>query len=188
MNIFKLSLFILFLNLTSGSFAQNADAAATDGKKSKKETKFTEVVNTDSLPASELLARAVNWVKLENNRYEKTNGVTTASKAECIAKFPVKPKELNPECDYTGFVSLKVIVECKDNKYRYVISQPKHVSKTGKTNAGNLDNAVPECGSMIMNDIIFKKIKGEANKLAAIIIDDLKEQMKKDSKGPGDEW
>lgn len=186
MNIFKLALFLLLFGSVNSVLSQ--DAAATDSKKPKKETKITEVVNTDSLPSSELLKRAVNWVKLESAKYDKANGVTTGTKAEVNVSFVVKPKELNPPCDYTGNATMKVIIECKDNKYRYTISNIKHVSKSGKTTGGSIDNNVPECGSMIMSDLIWKKIKGECIRCANSLVADIKEGMLKDSKGAGDEW
>lgn len=188
MNILKLALFVLLFASVNTSFAQDKDAPATDSKKPKKETKITEVVNTDSLPSSELLKRAVNWVKLESAKYDKANGVTTGTKAEVNVSFVVKPKELNPPCDYTGTTTMKVVIECKDNKYRYTISNIKHVSKSGKTTGGSIDNAVPECGSMIMSDLIWKKIKGECIRCANSLVTDIKEGMLKDSKGAGDEW
>ena len=160
-----------------------------DAPKKKAETKITEVVTTDSLPASELLQRAVNWVKVESNRYGKTSGITTGSKAECTATFPVKPKELNPEVDYTGKISMKVSIECKDNKYKYTISQIKHISTNGRTTAGSIDNKIPECGSMIMGDLVWKKLKGEALKGSAKVVEDLKEGMQKASSDTGkEEW
>ena len=36
----------------------------------KTETKLTEVITTDSLPSSELLKRAVNWIKVESIKYK----------------------------------------------------------------------------------------------------------------------
>jgi hypothetical protein len=92
--------------------------------------------------------------------------------------FPVKPKELNPQCDYTGKIVMKVLIECKDNKYKYTVSGIKHLSTGGKTSAGSVDNIVPECGSMIMPDITWKKLKGEALARAGTIAGDLKEGMK----------
>jgi predicted nucleic acid binding AN1-type Zn finger protein len=169
------------------SFSQTK--AEDDAPKKKNETKISEVIATDSLPASELLKRAVNWIKVESNRYGKTSGVTTGSKAECTATFPVKPKELNPECDYTGKISMKITIECKDNKYKYTVSQIKHVSTGGTTTAGSIDNKVPECGSMAMGDIVWKKLKGMALKAAGSVIEDIKEGMKKDSKDvEKEEW
>jgi len=187
MNIFKLFLAFLFFGFSSHSIAQ--ETAGTEPKgKPKKETKFTETVNTDSVSGGELLKRAVNWVKLDVPKYDKLNGVTTSAKAECIATFTVIPKELNPPCDYTGTVTMKVVIECKDRKYRYTISGIKHTSKSGKTTGGSIDNVVPECGSMIMTDLQWKKIKGEAGKCVNFVINDIKEAMVLDSKGYGDEW
>jgi hypothetical protein len=145
--------------------------------KKKTETKLSEVIPTDSLAASELIKRAVAWIKLETDKYKKSSGTTTGSKAECSASFPVKPKELNPEVDYTGKVVMKVVIECKDSKYRYTISEIKHVSKSGNTSAGSIDNAVPDCGSMSMNDLVWKKLKGEALRDAAQVVQDLKAGM-----------
>lgn len=188
MNIFKLALFVFLLGLSTFSFSQEKSESETESKKPKKETKYTEVVNTDSVKASELLKRAVNWVKLESPKYEKTNGLTTSDKAECFVKYNIKTKELNPQCDYTGIVSLKVVIECKDNKYRYTVSQIKHTSKSGKTTGGSIDNIVPECGSMIMSELVWKKVRGEGIKAANIIIGDLKAAMTLDSKLLKDEW
>jgi hypothetical protein len=140
----------------------------------KKETKFTEVVTTDSLPASELLKRAVNFIKVENQHYKKTSGSTSGSKAEFIAMFPVKPKELNPQVDYTGKITMKVIIECKSSKYRYVVSDIRHLSKSGRTTAGSIDNDIPECGSMTMTDMVWKKLRAEALHNASLIVNDIK--------------
>jgi hypothetical protein len=175
---------VLFTLLLSLAFVA---ANAQDTEKPKKEedefavknneTKYTEVVATDSLPASELLKRAVNWIKVENRQYKKTGGVTTGSKAEFLASFPVKPKELNPEVDYTGKITMKVVIECKTGKYKYTVSDIRHLSKSGRTTAGSIDNPVPECGSMAMNDLVWKKLKGEALRDAAVVVNDIKNGM-----------
>ncbi len=160
-----------------------------DAPKLHKETKVTEVVPTDSLPGAELHKRAVNWVKLESARYGKTNGIATGSKAECTITFHVKPKELNPVCDYEGKVIMKVTIECKDNKYKYTISNIHHASNCGRSSAGSVDNVVPECGSMIMSDLVWKKLKGEALAKAASVVNEIKEGMKiKSTEAGKDEW
>ena len=182
------SLLSFLLFLFSLSFSAQ-EAAEGEGPKKKEETKFTEVVNTDSLPPGELLKRAVNWVKLEQDGYTKSAGVTTGTKAECNVAFPVKPKDLNPQCDYTGKILMKVLIECKDNKYKYTVSHIKHVSAGGKTSGGSVDNIVPECGSMVMPDITWKKLKGEALARAGSIAADIKEGMKKSSsESEKEEW
>jgi hypothetical protein len=157
--------------------------------KKKPETKITEVIPTDSVAASELVARAAKWIKADAEGYKKTNGTATDSKAECIASFPVKPKELNPQVDYTGKVTMKVVVECKTSKYRYTISEIKHVSKSGKSSGGSVDLEVPECGSMGMTDLVWKKLRGEMLRCAAKVAADLKAGMGKISSDvPTDEW
>lgn len=190
MNFFKTLIALLFITLGFHSFAQDKEKtdAAAGSKKPKKETKISEVINTDSVSANVLLNRAVNWVKHETNKFDKVNGVTTAGKAECIATFTVKPKELNAQCDYTGVITMKVIIECKTGKYKYTINQISHKSKGGKTSMGSIDNQIPECGSMTMPEIVMKKLRGEALKCANIVVEDLKEAMLKDSLEPVEEW
>lgn len=157
--------------------------------KKKQETKITEVIPTDSISSSELLKRATNWMKAENEKYKISNAATTSNKAECVVSFPVKPKELNPQVDYTGKITMKVVVECKDSKYRYTISEIQHISKSGKTTAGSVDNVVPECGSMAMDDLCWKRLKGEAMRGAGLVVSDLKSGMSKiESDVKTDEW
>lgn len=185
--IYKI-VFLLLTFFSSSIFSQAK--VEDDSPKKKNETKVTDVVTLpDSVAASELVLRAVNWVKMESARYGKTSGVTTSNKAECIATFTVKPKELNPECDFTGKITMKVTVECKDSRYKYTVSQIKHTSKNGNTTAGSIDNIVPECGSMAMGDLIWKKVKGEALKGAGIVVSDIKAAMQKSSADFGkDDW
>ena len=62
-------------------------------------------------------------------------------------------------------------------------------SGCGKTTAGSIDNKVPDCGSMAMGDIVWKKLKGEALRGAGLVVEDLKEGMKKPSAEAGkEEW
>jgi hypothetical protein len=158
-------------------------------KRTKTETKFTEVVGTDSVSADELLKRAMKWIKAESNTYKKSGGSTAGSKAECEVAFPVKPKELNPQVDYTGKIVMKVVIECKPSKYRYTISDIRHVSKSGRTDGGNIDNIYPDCGSQTMNDIVWKKLRSEALKNASGLVAEVKEGMSKDAKEAAkDDW
>src|SRR4051812_43005759 len=106
---------LLVSNSVFSQAVEAAKPAEDEFAKKKAETKMTEVIPTDSAGAGELLKRAVNWIKLENYQYKKSSGTTTSSKAECTASFPVKPKELNPEVDYTGKIVMKVVIECKDS-------------------------------------------------------------------------
>ncbi len=191
-SIFKFSLLFLVCLFSFSAVAQSTEVKPKeeeDAPKKKAETKLTEVVVTDSLPSSELLNRAIAWMKEESVKYVKKSGSSSGSKAECIASFSIKPKELNPEVDYTGKILMKVVIEVKDSKYRYTVSEIKHVSKSGKVNGGSIDNVVPECGSMVLKDVTWKKMKGEALRNAAQVVADLKEGMKKVStEVKTDEW
>lgn len=180
----------VLLTSLAGSLAAQDSPKEEDFPKKVTETRFTDVIATDSLPAAELLKRAVNFIKIEHQQYKKTAGSTSGSKAEFIASFPVKPKELNPEVDYTGKITMKVLIECKSSKYRYTVSDIRHLSKNGRTTAGSIDNPVPECGSMAMNDIVWKKLRGEALRDANVVVNDLKSGMSTavPAQEKGDDW
>jgi hypothetical protein len=188
-------LFVSCLIFLCQSFTAQSNTATPEAKeedefaKKKVATKLTEVIPTDSVPASELLKRADHWAKQEAPTYKKTAAASSADKMECVASFPVKPKELNPQVDYTGKVTMKVLIECKNSKYRYTISEIKHVSKSGKSNGGLIDNRVPECGSMGMTDVVWKKLRGEALVGAAKVASDIKAAMSSAvPAAPVDEW
>jgi len=193
--MFRLFTFFILMLLGPRAWSQESGSATSAPKAEdefgakKNETKITEVVTTDSVPSSELLQRAVNWIKVESLKYKKASGTTSSSKAECTASFPVKPKQLNPEVDYTGKITMKVVIECKASKYRYTVSDIRHVSKNGRTTGGSIDNLVPECGSNAMNEMVWKKLKGEAMRGAGLVVQDLKEGMQKASNEvPSDDW
>ncbi len=83
---------------------------------------------------------------------------------------------------------MHVSIECKDNRYRYVISKLTHTSASGKASGGDINNVVPACGSMVMPDLIWKRIKGDAFKNANMVVSELKEAMMKSVETGGDEW
>ncbi len=187
MNTLYKAVFILALGLISTSAIAQDEIDSPKSAKTGDDKRFQEIVPTDSVPASKLILRAVNWVKVESKRFVKSNGVTTGTKAECIAKFKIKAKELNPDPDFTGIIQMHVSIECKDNKYRYSITKLKHISANGRASGGDINNLIPECGSMTMPDLVWKKIKGEAFKSADMVISELKEGMSK-STSDKDEW
>lgn len=153
---------------------------------------FPEVAPAPPIPMAqqEILKRAINFVKVESVKYDKTNGVTTGSKAECVAVFKFKPKELNPKAEVEGTFTIHISIEAKDGKYRYVISKVNHVSKNAEYSGGDITNEVPACGSMKLPPDMWKKMRSQANKDIAIVVADLKEAMKISSDVPvnNDEW
>lgn len=179
----------------------------------KEEKKIQEVVNIQadpvSLPpdadgnvpvdttppkgmaASEILKRAVNFVKMESTKYIKGNGVTTGTKAECIVTFNYKPKELNPVADVQGTITMHVSIDAKEGKYRYTISKLNHNAKNAENTGGDVYSEVPKCGSMKLPPELWKRIRSEAFKQSGIIANDIKEAMKISSSTPAanaDEW
>lgn len=142
------------------------------------------------MAASEILKRAVNFVKIESKKYSKGNGVTTGSKAECVISFPYKPKELNPTADVQGTISMHVSIDAKEGKYRYTISKISHNAKNADYSGGDVYSEVPKCGSMKMPPDIWKRIRSEAFKQSAIVVADLKDGMLISSTTPvnSDEW
>ena len=140
--------------------------------------------------ASEILKRAVNFVKTESSKYTKGNGITAGSKAEFIATFNYKPKELNPEADVQGTITMHLSIEAKEGKYRYTISKINHNAKNSYFTGGDVFSEIPKCGSMTIPSALWKRIKSEALKQSGVLANDLKEAMKISSSTPvnSDEW
>jgi hypothetical protein len=140
--------------------------------------------------ASEILKRAVNFIKRESTKYTKGSGVTTASKAECIATFNYKPRELNPEADAQGTITMHISIDAKEGKYRYTISKINHNAIKTELSGGDIFSEVPKCGSMNLPTAMWKRIKSEALKQSGIIVNDIKEAMSISSTTPvnSDEW
>ncbi|MES2568039.1 MAG: hypothetical protein V4565_14285 [Bacteroidota bacterium] len=151
---------------------------------------LTDTNPPKGMAVSEILKRAVNFVKIESKKYTKGNGVTTGSKAECVISFPYKPKELNPTADVQGTISMHVSIDAKEGKYRYTISKINHNAKNADYSGGDVYSEVPKCGSMKMPPDIWKRIRSEAFKQSSIVAADLKEAMQKSSTTPvnSDEW
>ncbi|MBI3520144.1 MAG: hypothetical protein HY062_12430 [Bacteroidetes bacterium] len=142
------------------------------------------------MAASEILKRAVNFVKIESKKYTKGSGVTTGSKAECVVTFVYKPKELNPTADVQGTITMHLSVDAKEGKYRYTISKINHNAKNAEFSGGDVYSEVPKCGSMKLPNDLWKRIRSEAFKQSAVLAADLKEAMKISSTTPvnSDEW
>lgn len=140
--------------------------------------------------AAEILKRAVNFIKKESTKYTKGSGVTTSSKAECIATFNYKPKELNPEADVQGTITMHISIEAKEGKYRYTISKINHNATKTELSGGDVYSEVPKCGSMNLPTAMWKRIKSEALKQSTIVVSDIKEAMAISSTTPvnSDEW
>lgn len=192
---------LLAFALTSFSMLSVAQEVAEQPK--KENNKIQEVVTLDPAPQAEgdtgaakplakteVLKRAVKFVQMESLKYSKSNILNVGNKAECLITFKYKPKELNPQSEVEGTYSMHLSVEAKDGKYRYTISKLNHTAKNAEYTGGDLYNEVPACGSMKLSTPIWKQMKSQALKDAAIVIADLKDTMKIASEvnNDKDEW
>lgn len=168
----------------------NVEPEAQPAKKDAEGNEIADTLPPPPASVSEILKRAVNFVKIESSKYTKANGVTTGTKAEFVASFPYKPKDLNPQADVQGSFTMHVSVEAKDGKYRYTISKITHVAKNPEFTGGDVYQEVPKCGSMKLPNDLWKHLRSDALKNAAMVATDLKAFMKKPSSEPinPDEW
>ncbi len=149
---------------------------------------LTEIIIKDSVSAKDLFDRTTVWAQRKHPKYEKVNAVGGTSKVEFDAEFKIKPKELNPSHDYSGKILMHVKVEVKFGKYKYTVNKVKHVADNGKNSGGDITKDIPECGSMFLPELTWKKIKGEAIRDANILIEDLKDAMSAPVKLPSEDW
>lgn len=149
---------------------------------------ITEIIIKDSVPAKDLIARATAWAQKKHPKYEKANAVGGSTKVELDAEFKIKPKELNPSHDYSGKILMHVKIEVKDGKYKYTINKVKHIADNGKNSGGDITKDIPECGSMFLPELTWKKIKGEAIKNANILAEDIKDAMSAPVKASSEDW
>lgn len=162
-------------------------ATITDKKGKKKpvevvETPAEEVV--DTLPAlmpaplAEILKRAQGWYALKNKKFIKASGTNSGKSVACNVMFTFKQKILNPENDVDGKITMDIVIEAKEGKYRYTIKNIKHIANKKAMSGGDIYLEVPEAGSMTITDRTWKHIRSESFAYAKILTDDLKAAMK----------
>ncbi len=191
---------VIEVQMEKPKVAAPVQPAATEttqkGKKGKK--KQVEETPPEEPPAeegamipatvAELSKRAGNWTKAKNKKYRKDNVANSGNTITCVAVFVYKPKELNPVCDVEGEISMDVIIECKEGKYRYTIKNIQHTSRNPNVNGGDIYKDVAECGSIALNDMAWKQIKSAALSDANQLAQDLKAKMNEPGEGKKDEW
>jgi hypothetical protein len=174
-----------------------APAPVEDNSKKKKKHQTEEpppvVADTGSpmmpAPVSEISKRAGNWLNSKSTKYTKTNGASNGSTTSCLITFPYKQKTLNPENDVDGKITMDVIIEAKEGKYRYTIKNVKHVADKAGMSGGSIYENVPECGSMKCTDLTWKHIKSAAYADIQMVSDDLKAKMKEEGdQKKKDDW
>lgn len=169
------------------------DPNAKKGKKKHHEEPPAEAApdtgaSTIPAPITELYKRASNWGKSKHVKYTKSNAATAGTNVSCSASFVYKQKQLNPENEVDGQITMDIVIEAKEGKYRYTIKNIKHVATKQGMSGGDIYLQIPECGSMKINDQTWKHIKAAAFADIQVIVDDLKSKMKEDGDKKKDEW
>lgn len=161
-------------------------------KKQVVETPVEEVPDTlpplMPAPQGEILKRAQNWYTLKTKKFVKAGGTNSGKSVSCNVTFVFKQKVLNPENDVDGKISMDIIIEAKEGKYRYTIKNIKHVATKKGMSGGDIYAEVPEAGSMSINDKTWKHIRSESFGYAKILTDDLKAAMKQEAGSTKEEW
>ena len=171
-----------------------AQAKGKKGKKKVEPPPPVEDIPADTsnpfipAPKAEVLKRAQNWYTLKNDKIKKTNGTNSGEKVSCNLSFPFKQKVLNPEDEVDGTISMDLIIEAKEGKYRYTIKNIKHQAAKAGMSGGDVYAVVPECGSMRVSDKTWKLIKKEAFINAQRVAEDLKEKMNREVDSKKEDW
>jgi hypothetical protein len=139
-------------------------------------------------PLSEVVKRAQYWYNSKSAKFTKSNGTNVGNNTQCNVSVKFKQKALNPENEVDGKITMEIIIEAKEGKYRYTIKNMAHQANKQGMSGGDIYLVVPECGSMLLGDRTWKLIKAEALMAAKLIADDLKATMKKEINTEKDEW
>ncbi|MBA3665579.1 MAG: hypothetical protein H0W61_15435 [Bacteroidetes bacterium] len=165
------------------------------GKKGKKHHEVpVEEPAADTLgptmpaPSSELTKRAQSWYTQKAVKYTKANGANSGKNVTCNVTFPFKQKMLNPENAVDGKITMDVLIEAKEGKYRYTIKNIRHIASKPDMSGGDVYAKVPEAGSMSITDLTWKHIRSEAFADAKVVIDDIKAKMTNEVQNDKDEW
>lgn len=149
---------------------------------------ISEVIIKDSVSADDLMKRAIAWAQKKHPKYEKINAVGGTNKVECDVEFKIKPKELNPPHDFSGKITMHVKIEVKFGKYKYTINKVQHIADNGKNSGGDITKEIAECGSVLLPELTWKKIKREGILDTRILTEDIKDAMSTPAKTITEDW
>lgn len=134
---------------------------------------YTEVVTSEGISKDELYKRAAEWskkyTKIEDN---KADG-KYVSKAIIKSKYPAPMKGYF----HDGEIIAKVMIACKEGKYKYEITDITHSSTRG--NGGKIENKIPECGKYTLTLEGWGAIRGQVKTEIPKLVESLKAAMTK---------
>ncbi len=164
------------------------------GKKHKKVVEEPVEPVADTLPplmpapAQEVLKRAQSWYTAKSSKFVKANGANSGKSVSCNISFIYKQKLLNPENEVDGKITMDILIDAKEGKYRYTIKNIKHKANKQGMSGGDIYAVVPECGSLNVNDRTWKQIKTQSFINAQLVVEDLKAAMKEEVHSDKEEW
>lgn len=154
------------------------------------EIEYTEVIIVDSTSADKLYSRAKMGIaelfKSAQNVIQNDDAVNK----QILVKGNVKADySWNPLSNCPGHIDFTMVILCKDNRYKYILTPSNHVFEpscklTG--GGGNLLSEKPSCGTFNMPKNYWEEIKSKANTDFLTLIDLLKKKMATEIGGKND--
>jgi hypothetical protein len=165
-------------------------------KKNKHQVEETpEAVATDTavggmVPASvqELKKRGTAWMAKKNKHFKKLDATGGGDFVECTVSWMYHTKALNPQAPVDGTITMTLIIDCREGKYRYTISNIKHNATNVNFSGGDCYEEIPACGTMKLPTPEWKKIRSFAMQKANQIAFNLKEFMREAVKDKKNDW
>ncbi|HEY8688273.1 MAG TPA: DUF4468 domain-containing protein [Chitinophagaceae bacterium] len=121
----------------------------------------TEVVNVDSISVQTLYSRTKLFIA-ENFKSAKTViQLDDPETKTLVVKGGVTPYIKNAFAGRTYGISMFTLkIQCKDNKYKYTLSDIYHEKvSTDEYSGGSFENDKPACGTAFLNNKAWHKIK-----------------------------
>lgn len=172
-------LVIAFLSFTVLS-AQNFPVDEGTGK-----ITYMETVSSGSLTAAEIYNTTKEWAKTKEL---STTEDEANKKLVYSGSFKVSYRPSKGTTNEEGTVSYTLHIGAKDGKYRYILVDLVHKGSSG--DGGKLENAKPDCGTTIINNNSWSKIKQQAHTQANELIESLSKKIKEVQNDPtkNDDW
>ena len=146
---------------------------------------YMETVSCGSLAASEIYTTTKDWAKEQN-----LNTTTDEANKKLVysGTFTVSYRPSKSTSNEEGTVSYTLHIGAKDGKYRYILVDLVHKGASG--DGGKLENAKPDCGTTVINNNSWSKIKQQAHAQANKLIESLNKKIKEVQNDPtkNDDW
>lgn len=153
---------LLFILLLFPAFAFAQDAPKLPLNKSGI-IEYTEVVQVDSVDAKMLYSRARLFVANAFNSATDVTKLEDENTATVVTKGFLPRNYTYPlNRDFGGAVSFSFTIQCKDGRYKYMVTDFVHHDRLKPGYSGGaLERDKPACGGLHMNRKMWTQIKSE---------------------------